>query len=195
MGLHISVVLALAATVVQGAPLPTKNATLPKDNTTETATLKNQFPTRQWGIQRGWRYWYLDDGKWMALWTLTDLWTTMSGSAVATNCRDCGGSKAWQVYQSPGSDKFDMLRHVDTDLCLDAYWDNEAGKPKVHGYPCNVQNSNQHWDFDLHGLFEGWIRHRKFHDWILYGAQTYEMIHVDDWRALQDDDAWYQFIP
>ncbi|KDO26910.1 hypothetical protein SPRG_07625 [Saprolegnia parasitica CBS 223.65] len=193
MGLHISVVLALAA-VVQGAPLPTKNATLPSDNTTETATVENEFPARQWGLQRGWRYWYKDNDEWVGIWTWVDFWTTMIGSEVTTTCRKCDGSKAWQVYQSPGSDKIDMLRNVETDMCLDAYWSNEAGKPMVHGYPCNVQNSNQHWDFKLHS-HESRIRHRKFHDWILFGSYTFEMIRIDDDRANWHDLSWFNFVP
>ncbi|EQC34281.1 hypothetical protein SDRG_08054 [Saprolegnia diclina VS20] len=187
MGLHVSVMIALAA-VALGDPLPSKNVTLSSANTTEAATRQNQFPTRQWGIQRGTLFWT----GWMNLWTPQDQWTTISGSAVTTKCRDCDGSKAWEVYQSPESNKVDMLRNVHTDLCLDAYWSNDAGNPVVHGYPCNLQNGNQHWDFDLSAEY-GWIRHRRYQEWILYGYDG-DMIHIKDARV-GDEDAQFVFVP
>ncbi|EQC24822.1 hypothetical protein SDRG_17286 [Saprolegnia diclina VS20] len=160
--------LILAASALGLATSNTADA-LPLDtikavsNETETV-VKGEFPSNQWGLQRL-NVWTSGDSEAFHREPL-DQWVTVWGGVVNLRCRNCGGGRAWQVMQSEGSNDYDMLRNVQDNLCLDAYWSNDAGKPLVHGYQCQQYNSNQRWEYSRYNSAT-MIRHKVFWDWCL----------------------------
>ncbi|EQC29097.1 hypothetical protein SDRG_13127 [Saprolegnia diclina VS20] len=123
--------------------------------------LKDEFPARQWGLQR------------LEVWTdqyfhskPLDQWVTVWGGVVNLRCRNCGGGRAWEVMESEGSSSYDMLRNVQDNLCLDAYWSNAAGKPLVHGYQCQPGNINQRWEYSRYNSAT-MIKHKYYEGWCL----------------------------
>ncbi|EQC34278.1 hypothetical protein SDRG_08051 [Saprolegnia diclina VS20] len=98
--------------------------------------------TDKFGIQRVQR-----TAAWYVPVTILDSWVTIWNTIVNTRRQIDAGGKVWHLLRSNGATEFDMLRNVQDDLCLDAWWNPAANKPFVHGYKCNRDELNQRWEF------------------------------------------------
>ncbi|KDO28396.1 hypothetical protein SPRG_06634 [Saprolegnia parasitica CBS 223.65] len=180
MGLHISVMLAVSAMTLATNDVAHVNAA-PSNTTSGIEAVVQGLPFNQYAIMRKPPPSGLHVNDFFPFYPPTFL--QICGSTVKlTNYDACGGG-AWQVYQSPESNKIDQLRHVASDHCLDAYWSDKDQRPLVHGYPCNLQNGNQHWEFN-----PGWntqLGHRRYQDWVLYVDDTsgVKMVHRKSFDA------------
>ncbi|KDO18327.1 hypothetical protein SPRG_16210, partial [Saprolegnia parasitica CBS 223.65] len=164
MGLHISVMLAVSAMTLATNDVAHVNAA-PSNTTSGIEAVVQNLPDNQYVIMK-------QPSPFPGLHANAPEWTIhypeylqICGSTVKLAGRDACGGGAWQVYKSPESNKIDQLRHVASDHCLDAYWSEKDQRPLVHGYPCNLQNGNQHWEFDV-----GWttrLGHRRYQDWVM----------------------------
>ncbi|KDO18325.1 hypothetical protein SPRG_16208 [Saprolegnia parasitica CBS 223.65] len=188
MGLHISVMLAVSAMTLATNDVAHVNAA-PSNTTSGIEAVVQDLPYNQWSILRE----PAPDGIYVNARSkpIKPQWLQICGSTVKLADYDACGGGVWQVYQSTESNKVDQLRHVASDHCLDAYWSDKDQRPLVHGYPCNMQNGNQHWVFDLG---ETKLGHRRYQDWILVADNDYiEMVHRNSLTA-STPGAYFVFI-
>ncbi|OQR84107.1 hypothetical protein ACHHYP_13886 [Achlya hypogyna] len=146
--------------------------------------VRDQFPTSQWGIKRA-RVHYpagtID---------IYDAWLTVWGGVVNTRCTNCGGGKAWQVMASNAGNGNDMLRNVQDNQCLDAYTVAGDTTPRVHGYACDPNNSNQQWYYGAKYYSWSRIMHRHYSSYCLcvgIGGDAYM-------GSCNEDNAIFSFI-
>ncbi|OQR89997.1 hypothetical protein ACHHYP_05886 [Achlya hypogyna] len=139
--------------------------TTPNANATEAATIE-EFPPSQWGIQRATER---EGRPGTIIVTRHDAWLTMWGSGTVTTDRKMdAGNRAWTVFPSHLNDGNDMIQSMQTGQCLDAYWDNGAGRPLVHGWSCDRANNNQYWSYSSWSTTT-MIKHKKWGGWCLAG--------------------------
>ncbi|OQS01203.1 hypothetical protein ACHHYP_01789 [Achlya hypogyna] len=166
----------LAASAVALDALPRDNSTesalisemAPGVNATglESAVIQGEFGPRQWGIQRASER---EGRPGTVIVTRHDAWLTMwSSGTVTTDRKMYAGERAWQTLESTMHDGFDMLQSMQTSLCLDAWWDDSAGRPKVHGWSCDFANNNQYWKYRTWETYTK-IEHKKWGGWCLMG--------------------------
>ncbi|KDO19079.1 hypothetical protein SPRG_14714 [Saprolegnia parasitica CBS 223.65] len=124
------------------------NSTVPANKTGNLRVEDSMLPgtdiSNKWGVQRAVRtpYWWRPIDR-------LDSWMTIWNTIVNTRRATDAGGKVWHALKSNGSPQFDMLRNVQDDLCLDAWWNDYARKPFVHGYKCSYDEPNQRWSFEL----------------------------------------------
>ncbi|EQC34279.1 hypothetical protein SDRG_08052, partial [Saprolegnia diclina VS20] len=125
-----------------------------------------------------------------------DSWMTIWNTIVNTRRWNDAGGKVWHALKSNGSPDFDMLRNVQDDLCLDAWWNDYANKPFVHGYKCSYDEPNQRWSYQLPkrgGPDGGKICSKRHPGWCLAISAFGDSYMEPSWST--DDNLMFDFRP
>ncbi|OQR84102.1 hypothetical protein ACHHYP_13888 [Achlya hypogyna] len=132
----------------------------------ESGAIESHFPPTQWGFQRV----QVVDNK---IVNRYDAYLSLWSGIVHTERWDGLGGKGWVIMGST-NDKIDMLRHAWDNQCLDAYLVPGDNYPRLHGYACDRNNENQHWNFVLSQQAGDWTRicHKKYASYCL-GANSW----------------------
>ncbi|KDO19078.1 hypothetical protein SPRG_14713 [Saprolegnia parasitica CBS 223.65] len=145
----------VSATAMNSTTVPTNKT---GNLRVEDAALNWPDLTDKWGVQRVLRsphYWVPVEryNSYMTIWN----------TIVNTRRANDAGGKVWHVLKSNGVNEFNMLRNVQDDLCLDAWWNPAANKPFVHGYKCNRDEVNQRWEWEFNDWNRGTMIRSKRH--------------------------------